>query len=279
MSKWNMIVDVEKCHNCANCFLVTKDEHVDNDFPGYAAPQPLHGHRWVDIRRHERGHYPVVDANFMPVMCNHCDDAPCLRAGPPGAVYKRPDGIVIIDPVKAKGHKEIVNSCPYKAIFWNEELKLPQKWIFDAHLLDAGWTRPRIEQSCASGALRSLKVEDEEMRKVAARDGLEVLKPELKTRPRVYYRNLHLMTKCFIGGTVVAQIDGREECLAGVKVSLTKDGRTVGETTSDAFGEFKIDKLDPASGKYSLTLDAGGGRQTSREVVLGESQYLGVFEL
>jgi Fe-S-cluster-containing dehydrogenase component len=279
MSKWNMIVDVEKCHNCANCFLVTKDEHVDNDFPGYAAPQPLHGHRWVDIRRHERGHYPVVDANFMPVMCNHCDDAPCLRAGPPGAVYKRPDGIVIIDPVKAKGHKEIVNSCPYKAIFWNEDLKLPQKWIFDAHLLDAGWTRPRIEQSCASGALRSLKVEDEEMRKVAARDGLEVLKPELKTRPRVYYRNLHLMTKCFIGGTVVAQIDGREECLAGVKVSLTKDGRTVGETTSDAFGEFKIDKLDPASGKYSLTLDASGGRQTSREVVLGESQYLGVFEL
>ncbi len=278
MSKWNMIVDVEKCHNCANCFLVTKDEHVDNDFPGYAAPQPLHGHRWVDIRRQERGHYPVVDANFMPVMCNHCDDAPCLRAGPPGAVYKRPDGIVIIDPVKAKGHKEIVNSCPYKAIFWNEDLKLPQKWIFDAHLLDAGWTRTRIEQTCASGALRSLKVEDEEMRRVAERDGLEVLKPELKTRPRVYYRNLHLMTKCFIGGTVVARIDGREECLAGVKATLAKDGRNVGQTISDAFGEFKIDKLDPASGKYVLTLDADDGRQTSRDVVLGESQYLGVFE-
>jgi Fe-S-cluster-containing dehydrogenase component len=278
MSKWNMIVDVEKCHNCHNCFLVTKDEHVGNDFPGYAAPQPLHGHRWVDIRRQERGHYPVVDANFMPVMCNHCDDAPCLRAGPPGAVYKRPDGIVIIDPVKAKGHKEIVNSCPYKAIFWNEDLKLPQKWIFDAHLLDAGWTRTRIEQTCASGALRSLKVEDEEMKKVAERDGLEVLKPELKTRPRVYYRNLHLMTKCFIGGTVVTRIDGREECLAGVKATLAKDGRIVGQTTSDAFGEFKIDKLDPASGKYALTLDAGDGKQTSRDVVLGESQYLGVFE-
>ncbi len=279
MSKWNMIVDVEKCHNCANCFLVTKDEHVDNDFPGYAAPQPLHGHRWVDIRRHERGHYPVVDANFMPVMCNHCDDAPCLRAGPAGAVYKRPDGIVIIDPVKAKGHKEIVNACPYKAIFWNEELKLPQKWIFDAHLLDAGWTRTRIEQSCASGALRSVKVEDEEMRRIAERDGLEVLKPELKTRPRVYYRNLHLMTKCFVGGTVVTRVEGQEECLADVKATLAKDGRTVGEAVSDAFGEFKIDKLEPGSGRYMLTLEAAGGKRASHDVVLGESQYLGVFEL
>jgi Fe-S-cluster-containing dehydrogenase component len=45
MNKWNMIVDVEKCENCANCVIVTKDEHVGNDFPGYAAPQPLHaGH-------------------------------------------------------------------------------------------------------------------------------------------------------------------------------------------------------------------------------------------
>lgn len=279
MSKWNMIVDVEKCHNCANCFLVTKDEHVDNDFPGYAAPQPLHGHRWVDIRRHERGHYPVVDANFMPVMCNHCDDAPCLKAGPAGAVYKRSDGIVIIDPVKARGRKEIVDSCPYGAIFWNEELKLPQKWIFDAHLLDAGWTRTRIEQSCATGALRSLKVEDQEMQSIAGREGLEVLKPELKTRPRVYYRNLHLMTKCFVGGTLITKAGGREECLAGVKVTLTKDGAVVGEAVSDVFGEFKIDKLEPGSGKHTLTLEAAGGKRASRDVVLGESQYLGVFEL
>ena len=40
MKKWNLIVDVEKCENCYNCFIATKDEHVGNDFPGYAAPQP-----------------------------------------------------------------------------------------------------------------------------------------------------------------------------------------------------------------------------------------------
>ena len=57
----------------------------------------------------------------MPVMCNHCDNAPCSGPGRRGAVYRRPDGIVIIDPVKAKGQKQIVDSCPYGAIFWNEE--------------------------------------------------------------------------------------------------------------------------------------------------------------
>jgi Fe-S-cluster-containing dehydrogenase component len=279
MSKWNMIVDVEKCENCANCFLVTKDEHVGNDFPGYAAPQPLHGHRWVDIHRNERGQYPIVEANFMPVMCNHCDNAPCIGAGPKGAVYRRSDGIVIIDPVKAKGQKQIVDSCPYGAIFWNEELDLPQKWIFDAHLLDAGWTRTRIEQSCPTGALRSLKVDDTEMSRMAVSQSLEVLKPELNTRPRVYYRNLHLMTKCFVGGTIATRADGREECLAGVKATLVKGGQVVGQAVSDVFGEFKIDKLDPDSGNYELTLEATSGKKASRAVRLGQSQYLGVLEM
>jgi Fe-S-cluster-containing dehydrogenase component len=279
MNKWNMIVDVEKCENCANCVIVTKDEHVGNDFPGYAAPQPLHGHNWVDIRRNERGQHPIVEANFMPVMCNHCDNAPCIEAGPPGAVYRRPDGIVIIDPVKAKGQKQIVDSCPYGAIFWNDELDLPQKWIFDAHLLDAGWTRTRIEQACGPGALRSIKVDDTEMKRIADSEGLEVLKPELNTRPRVYYRNLHLMKKCFVGGTVVTKVNGREECLAEAKATLVKGGQAIGQAVSDIFGEFKIDKLNPDSGAYTLTLEAVDGKRTTRAVQLGHSQYLGVFEL
>lgn len=137
-AKWNMIVDVARCENCHNCFLATKDEHVGNDFPGYAAPQPLHGHSWIHLRTNERGQAPIVDAHSMPVMCNHCDDAPCIKAARDGAMYQRPDGIVIIDPVKAKGQQQLVSACPYGAIQWNEDLQLPQKWIFDAHLLDAG---------------------------------------------------------------------------------------------------------------------------------------------
>jgi len=111
--KWNLIVDIERCDNCRSCYIAVKDEHAGNDFPGYAAAQPAQGHHWLDIRRKERGAYPLVEANFQPVMCNHCDDAPCMKAARDGAVQKRADGIVIIDPVKAKGQKQIVDACPY----------------------------------------------------------------------------------------------------------------------------------------------------------------------
>ena len=97
---------------------------------------------------------PMVEATYLPVMCNHCDDAPCVRAGS-GAVRKREDGIVIIDPEKARGRKDIVASCPDKAIVWNEERQLPQAWIFDAHLLDQGWSRPRCQQACPPRRLRN----------------------------------------------------------------------------------------------------------------------------
>ena len=138
MSKWNLIVDVGRCDNCRLCFLAVKDEYIGNDFPGVSAAQPVLGHNWLDIKRKERGTYPLVQARFLPVMCNHCDNAPCIKAARDGAVRKREDGIVIIDPEKSKGQKQIVESCPYGAISWNEEKQIPQAWPFDAHLLDEG---------------------------------------------------------------------------------------------------------------------------------------------
>src|SRR5450631_2765016 len=119
MKKWNLIVDVAECHNCNNCFLTCQDEYVDNDIPGYSAPQPQHGHKWINILTTERGRYPIVDVAHVPVMCNHCDRAPCVAAGR-GAVKKRDDGIVIIDPQRAAGRKDLVDACPYGAIWWNE---------------------------------------------------------------------------------------------------------------------------------------------------------------
>jgi Fe-S-cluster-containing dehydrogenase component len=277
--KWNMIVDVARCNNCRVCFLAVKDEHNGNDFPGYAAPQPAQGHKWLDIQRHERGSMPIVDAHFMPVMCNHCDDAPCMKAAKDGAVTKRPDGIVIIDPVKAKGQKQIVDACPYGAISWNEERQIPQAWIFDAHLLDAGWTQTRAEQGCPTGVFRSVKVEDEEMQRIRTEEGLEVLKPELGTKPRIYYKNLHLMTKCFVGGSVVTEVAGVEDCVAGAEVVLKQDGREVGRATTDAFGEWKIDRLEPGSRGYVVEAASSAGRFSMRFDLGADSRYLGVMKL
>ena len=277
--KWNMIVDIERCNNCRGCFLAVKDEHTGNDFPGYAAEQPAMGHNWLEIERKERGQYPIMDAHFMPVMCNHCDDAPCMKAAENGAVKKRDDGIVIIDPVKAKGQKQIVDACPYGAVSWNEELQLPQAWIFDAHLFDQGWDKTREEQSCAMDVFRSVKVDDGEMQRIAAEEGLEVLQPELGTKPRVYYKNMHFFTTCFVSGSVTAQVDGVEECVAEADVVLKKDGAEVARATTDTFGEFKIDKLEPGSGSYQLEISGAGG-SLSKTIDVGDtSQYLGVLEL
>ena len=74
---------------------------------------------------------------------------------------KRDDGILLIDPVKARGRKDLVEACPYGHIWWNEELALPQLWPFDAHLLDQGWKQTRGQQSCPTGAMRAIKVEDD----------------------------------------------------------------------------------------------------------------------
>ena len=74
----------------------------------------------IDIARHVRGSGHMVDVTYVPTLCNHCDNAPCVKAAP-DAIKRREDGIVIIDPKVAKGRKDIVKSCPYGAIVWNED--------------------------------------------------------------------------------------------------------------------------------------------------------------
>ena len=113
MKKWNMIIDVAECTNCQLCTLAAMDEYVGNEWPGVAAPMPRHGHHWIDIKQKERGQAPMIDIAYVPTMCNHCDNAPCLAKGG-DAVKKRDDGIVIIDPVKAKGRKDLVESLPLR---------------------------------------------------------------------------------------------------------------------------------------------------------------------
>lgn len=252
MEKWNMIIDVERCENCNNCVVANKDEHIGNDFPGYSAPMPAHGSEWIKIGRRVRGATPLVDVAYLPTTCNQCDNAPCVNAAGDGSVSQRADGIVIIDPVKAKGRRDIVDSCPYGAITWNEELKLPQKWNFDAHLLDGGWKEPRITQACPTGCLTALKVEDSQMRAIASEQKLEVMMPGLGTRPRLYYKNLYRWSKCFVGGSVTATINGVLECVQDAKVELLKNDKPAGEAKTDFLGDFKIDRIEPKSGAYKV---------------------------
>ena len=87
MKKWNMIIDVEKCHNSNNCFLSVADEYMGNEHPGYSTAMPKHGHHWINILRNERGQAPMVDVSYLPTMCNHCDDAPCMKVAKNDAIF------------------------------------------------------------------------------------------------------------------------------------------------------------------------------------------------
>jgi Fe-S-cluster-containing dehydrogenase component len=277
--KWNLVIDVAECINCQLCTLALQDEHVDNAYPGYAAPMPKHGHHWIDIKRKERGAAPHLDVAYLPEMCQHCDDAPCMKAARDGAIRKREDGIVLIDPEKAMGQKQIVEACPYDAIWWNEEHQVPQSWFFDAHLLDAGWTEPRCVSVCATGALKSVKASDAEMARRAEAEGLEQLRPELNTRPRVHYKNLGRYTKAFVAGSVAAEKDGVVDCVAGARVRLIKDGATVAETTTDAFGDFKFDRCEPDSSRYTVEIAADGYARATAETTLDDSVSLAEVRL
>lgn len=276
MKKWTLIIDVAECTNCQNCTLATMDEYIGNDFPGYAAPMPKHGHRWIDVLQKERGQFPMIDIAFVPVTCNHCDNAPCVAKGG-GAVTKRDDGIVLIDPDKAKGRKDLVDACPYGAVWWNEELKIPQAWPFDAHLIDTGWTQTRGDLSCPVGAMRAVCVDDADLARLIEDQGLAVMQPELGTNPRVYYRNLWRYTTCFIGGTVATEIDGAIECVEGARVRLLKDGIWVNDVKTDAYGDFKLDRLAPESGPYTIEIEVEGkptktieAPKFAESIVLGE---------
>lgn len=279
MDKWNLIVDVASCNNCNNCALAAKDEFVGNDFPGYSAPHAALGESVIKIHRKVRGSGSIVDAAYLPVMCQHCDDSPCLKAGA-GAVRKREDGIMIIDPVKAKGRRDLVDCCPHGAIVWNEEQQLPQTWIFDAHLLDQGWQAPRCVEVCPTSVYEAVKISDEAMAQRAKNEQLEVLRPELNTKPRVYYRNLYRYAKCFIGGAVSAAIDGRSECVENANVMLRQNGKVVAQTNSDAFGEFRFDTLAPHSGEYEVEIaHPAHGKAAARATLDEQSLNLGEIRL
>jgi Fe-S-cluster-containing dehydrogenase component len=277
MKKWNMIIDVAECTNCNLCTLAAMDEYVGNDWAGYTKPMPKHGHRWIDILQKERGQVPMIDVAYMPTMCNHCDDAPCLKKGG-DAVKKRDDGIILFDPEKSKGRKDLVDACPYGHVWWNEEHQVPQIWTFDAHLIDQGWDKTRGHQACPTGAMRAIKIEDDEMARMARQEGLEVLKPVLGTKPRVYYRNLWRYAKCFVGGSVSTDMNGVVDCVEGARVRLTKDGRIVSETVSDNYGDFRFDRLEENSGRYVVEITADG-RSTTVEAELGASINLGEIRL
>jgi len=236
-----------------------------NDWLPYSLAQPRHGPRWMNIERKERGQYPRIDCAFLPKPCQHCQDAPCLKENA-DCISRREDGLVLIDPAKAKDKKGVVESCPYGAIYWNEAEDIPQKCTMCAHLLDNGWDMPRCAHSCPTGAMKFYTIEKSEMDKIVADECLEQYRAELGTSPSVYYKNLYRFTKCFITGGVLK--DG--DCAEAVKVTLSGDATA--EQMTNYFGEFKFDALAP--GTYTISVSGGQAKTVTIEESLNAGDFV-----
>ena len=244
--RYGIAIDSRMCMSCYCCFMACKDEHC-----GFAsalsAAQPMMGQAWMDIREWERGdNSRRIKVATVPTPCSHCQDPACMKAATvEGAVYKRPDGIVIIDPEKAKGQKQIVDACPIGAIYWNEELQLPQKCTMCAELLDdpdyPGF-EPRCVEACPNQALvfGDLADPDSEISKLIAANKVTQLKELGNMGSSVVHLNI---PGKFLAGTV-ADPEELEEVGIGAKVKVTcEECGTTYETETNWAGDWEVEDL------------------------------------
>ena len=256
MPRYGMIIDLNRCNGCYNCQIACKDEYVGNDFLPYSKAQPFSGHFWMRIEEKERGQFPRVLVTYFPIPCQHCQDqAPCMMADTTEAIKKRPDGIVLIDPEKSQRKKELLNSCPFGAIFWNEKNQIPQKCTFCAHLLDSGWKEPRCVEACPTQAILFGDLDDPQspISKKKSMSETEALWGRDELKPRVLYVGL---PKPFLAGTV--GLEDKDECASGAEITLhdSADGTTM-ETETDVFGDFQFNGLIPGH-LYKLVIKMEG---------------------
>ena len=261
-------IDLSLCNGCYCCQIACKDEHVGNDWTPYAKPQPDTGQFWIGLTELIRGQVPKVKITYLPKMCHHCDNAPCIADCAVGAIYKRDDGLVIIDPEKCTGCKLCAPACPHDAIYFNEGLNIAQKCTGCAHLLDNddNWTVPRCVDNCPTGALRF--GEEKEFKDFIKKS--EFLNAEAKSKSRVFYQGL---PKKFVAGTIYDPKE--EEVIIGAKCTIkdanSKDSFTV---ETDEYGDFWFNDLED-NRTYNLTIKKGKSSKTIEGIYTDKDLSLG----
>lgn len=257
--RYGIAIDSKRCMACYACFMACKDEHC-----GWAsklsAPQPHMGQFWMNIKEWERGdNERRIKTATVPTPCSHCQNPACQAAATvEGAVYKRPDGIVIIDPEKAKGQKQIVDACPIGAIYWNEELQLPQKCTMCAELLDDPeypGKEPRCVEACPNEALifGDLDDPDSKISKRIAAGKVTQLKELAGVETNVVHLNV---PTAFLAGTVFYPAELDEVCI-GAHVKATCECGTVYEMDTNWAGDWEFEDL-PLDKTFTIEITMDG---------------------
>ena len=274
MARYLMAIDSSKCMACHNCFVACKDEHCGFDSLPVSKAQPHMGHAWMRIDERERGDTnKFVRTATVATPCSHCRDPKCKVDGDE-AVYTRPDGIVIIDPIKSEGRKDIVDKCPIGAIYWNEDLNIPQKCTMCAHLLDEGYKMPRCVEVCPNGAMCFGDLDDSNspIHEFINNGKVTQLTPLTGIDTGVIHLNI---PSVFLAGSVY--LPGDEPCV-GAKVSVTnKEGQFSSVETND-FGDWIIEDLVKGD-SYDLSIEFDGYSEIKCKLVVENDHDIGELYL
>ncbi|MFQ6759368.1 MAG: 4Fe-4S dicluster domain-containing protein [Deltaproteobacteria bacterium] len=153
MTQYAMVIDLQKCAGCGACALACKSE---NNTAGRSLGQ---AHNWVDYKSETSGKFPTTKYTSIPVQCNHCSNAPCVKACPvtPKAMYKTKDGITMHNDERCIGCRACQEACPYSkmevkggetsVISYNEEGKPYEPFYADKTEMIPGCTTSPAEMA------------------------------------------------------------------------------------------------------------------------------------
>lgn len=132
MSSYGMVIDLNRCVGCAGCDIACKTE---NNLDHYV--------HWSFHVTQTTGVFPDVSYRYLPKLCNHCENAPCVKVCPTTAMHKDKDGLTLHDADKCIGCRSCELACPYDCISYNE--KVQHQWRMDTEPMLAGMTSSRKE--------------------------------------------------------------------------------------------------------------------------------------
>ena len=220
--QWAMAIDLDRCTGCEACVVACDAE---NNIPTAGEDQAAMGRakHWIRVDRYYEGEFPDIKVRYRPVLCQHCDNAPCEPVCPVYATYQNAEGLNVQIHNRCIGTRYCANNCPYTVRFFNwfaPEWDVPldlqlnpdvsirpagvvEKCTFCAHRikrakLDAdaegrdladGDVQPACVQSCPAEAMVFGDMSDPQSKvseKIGSGRSGQLL-PELGTKPRVFY--------------------------------------------------------------------------------------------
>jgi Fe-S-cluster-containing dehydrogenase component len=177
-----MVIDQERCIGCEACIVACR---LENNSSGFWIRVETQGGREKDT---PSGVFPNLAMNFLPRLCNHCVNPPCVEACPEEALQKRDDGVVILDQGLCTGCQTCLSECPYSIIIFNEESNLAEKCNLCYHRIDEG-LEPFCVVCCEGQAIFYGDLNDPNsiVSQLISKRKVFQLNPEKGTDPSVYY--------------------------------------------------------------------------------------------